>query len=224
MSPLSLTADLMLAGLKAAGEQTRLRILARHRKIETPFPNAKPEAKAMLVQLLDPDQPGEFAQAMMDLGATLCSPRSPSCLICPIQSDCKARQAGEPERYPVKLPKKQKPTRSGAAFVIENDKGEIFLCKRSDTGLLASMTQVPTTDWTARQDGSTDVSEAPVDADWHKAGTIRHTFTHFHLELTVWHTHSDEAPTLAGWWSAKNTLPDLAIPKMMQKVLACGLG
>ncbi len=199
------------------------RVMSRHRKIDTPFPNAKPEAKALLHDFLPDKSPGEFAQAMMDLGATICSPKRPACSLCPIYDDCIAFANGNPENYPYKLPKAVKPTRKGAAFVIRNPQGKVFLCKREDMGLLASMTQVPTSGWDARTDGATGVQAAPVKANWIQKGSIRHTFTHFHLELEVWLAEDTDDVALAGWWCDASDLAQEAIPNVMRKVLQSAL-
>ncbi len=199
------------------------RVVSRHLKIETPLPKSKPEIKAKLHDILHRDKPGEFAQAMMDLGATICTPKRPACALCPINDDCLAFQSGDMERFPVKLPKPEKPTRKGAAFVIRNNQGQIFLCKRPENGLLGGMTQVPTTDWTAKQDGITDASGAPFAADWQYAGIAKHTFTHFHLELSVWTAHSSSELQLDGWWCDQHALNDEALPKVMHRVLSVSI-
>ena len=154
------------------------RVMARHYRIETPIPQAKPEIKTLLESVLDQKKPGEFAQAMMDLGATICTPKRPACVLCPINADCDGYSKGEAERFPIKVPKPEKPTRKGAAFIIRNDKGQVFLCKRGDKGLLAGMTQVPTTNWNAREDGATGSHAAPLKAVWKQIGLAKHTFTH----------------------------------------------
>lgn len=196
------------------------RVMSRRYRIETPLPKAKPEIKELLGSVLDPAKPGEFAQAMMDLGATICTPKRPACALCPINEDCSSFKTGDAERFPIKLPKPEKPTRKGAAFVIENANGEIFLCKRSDTGLLAGMTQVPTTDWNAKTDGATGENAVPFAANWKHKGSVRHTFTHFHLELEVWHTKRIKALPFDGWWRDRSKLTDEALPKVMHKVIA----
>ena len=195
------------------------RVVSRHRMISTPFPKAKEDVRAVLEEVLDPENPGEFAQAMMDLGATLCSPRNPACACCPINKDCLAYISGTQGNYPVKLAKSGKPTRKGAAFIIQNSKGEVFLCKREDKGLLAGMTQVPTTNWNSRKDGATGISAAPLNADWEFAGTVRHTFTHFHLELEVWAVSEANHFAFEGWWCAPENLKNEALPSVMRKVL-----
>lgn len=199
------------------------RVMARHQKIETEFPKAKAETKALLETILDQEKPGEFAQAMMDLGATICTPKNPTCALCPINEDCKAFKNGDAELYPKKQPKAEKPTRKGAAFVIVNSSGQVFLCKRGDSGLLAGMTQVPTTEWTARQDGSIGSQSAPVKADWKSRGSIRHTFTHFYLVLEVWAAEEVSDVPIKGWWCEVAALAEEALPTVMRKVLEAGV-
>ena len=199
------------------------RVMSRHRRIEAYFPEAKAETKLMLGEILDLNRPGEFAQATMDLGATICTPKRPACALCPVNEDCLGLQNGDAELFPYKKPKARKPTRKGAAFVIQNQNGDVFLCKRPQEGLLAGMTQVPTTDWNSRQDGSVDTSEAPIGAVWQKMGVAKHTFTHFHLYLTVWKTCSSRTPNLSGWWCDRNMLKDEAIPTIMRNVIKIAL-
>lgn len=201
------------------------RVMARHRRIKTYFPDAKPETKAMLSQLLDRKRPGEFAQAMMDLGATLCTPKRPTCALCPINEDCLGFRQGDGELYPFKKPKPQKQTRKGAAFVIRNASGDVFLCKREDKGLLAGMSEVPTNAWNSNQDATTDTSEAPMKSHWQKAGIAKHTFTHFHLELSVWTTEiaNHDEPGMEGWWCPTDKLKGEALPKIMRKVIETGI-
>jgi len=199
------------------------RVMARHQKIDTPFPGAKPEAKSLLENFLDQDRPGEFAQAMMDLGATLCSPKRPACALCPIKEDCAGFENGNAENYPYKQPKARKPTRKGAAFVLLNATGAVFLCKRENKGLLAGMTQVPTTDWNSRVDGATGREAGPVQANWQLKGTVRHTFTHFHLELEVWSAQGVIEIPIDGWWCEQQNLKTEALPSIMHKVLDTAL-
>ena len=196
------------------------RVFARLFKIETPLPKAKPEIYHRVEAHLDRSRPGDFAQACMDLGATLCLPKTPNCLICPLAQWCQSRMAGNPTDYPVKAPRKTKPTRTGAAFVAVNSTGAILLQKRPENGLLASMTAVPTSNWTSRRDGAQTADAAPFAARWNDCGTVHHTFTHFHLELKVWHaTVAVPPPKTEGWWSDPHTLPDEALPTVMKKAL-----
>ncbi len=199
------------------------RVMSRHQGIKTFFPEAKAETKAMLAKILDRDRPGEFAQATMDLGATICTPKKPTCSLCPINEDCLGFKNDNAELFPYKKPKALKPTRKGAAFVIQNDNNEIFLCKRPEAGLLAGMTQVPTNAWNSNQDANEDTTDAPFVADWTHAGVAKHTFTHFHLELTVWKTHQIMTPKIAGWWCNINNIAEEAIPKIMLKVIKTAL-
>ena len=195
------------------------RVMSRHQRIEAYFPEAKRETKAMLALILDQKKPGEFAQATMDLGATICTPKRPACSLCPVNEDCLGFRNGDAELFPYKKPKTKKPTRRGAAFVMTNTKGEIFLCKRENTGLLASMTQVPTTDWNSRQNGSFDTTQAPIKADWRNAGIAKHTFTHFHLELIIWTANEVSELPNNGWWCPVEQLSEEALPTVMKKVI-----
>ncbi|MBO6639410.1 MAG: A/G-specific adenine glycosylase [Roseitalea sp.] len=200
------------------------RVVTRLKAIDTPLPKAKPAIKAEVAAMLDADRPGDFAQAMMDLGATICTPKRPACLPCPLRSECTALDAGDPERFPVKAPKKDKPLRVGAAFVLVRGDGAVLLEKRAGTGLLAGMTQVPTTRWTARNDGETDTDAAPVDGlTWRKCGQVRHVFTHFALDLTVWRAHSNHGAGDGQWWSPASELGAEALPTVMKKAIACAL-
>ena len=200
------------------------RVVARLCAIDTPLPEAKKQIRALTQAITPAARPGDFAQAMMDLGATLCTPKRPACLHCPVRDDCRALEEGDPERFPVKPPKKAKPVRRGAAFVLTNGDGAILLEKRGDTGLLAGMTQVPTTGWTARQDGATDVSQAPfADADWIACGTVGHVFTHFELRLSVYRADGEIAPAGHQWWSGPDTIAGEALPTVMKKVLGLAL-
>ncbi|MEL7429345.1 MAG: A/G-specific adenine glycosylase [Pseudomonadota bacterium] len=199
------------------------RVISRYFRVETPFPKAKVQTRDWVAKVLDRNAPGEFAQAMMDLGATVCTPKKPSCMLCPLSADCGGRLKGDAETFPRKLPKKEKPTRTGAAFVLLNSRDEVFLCKRGDSGLLAGMTQVPTTNWTASQDGTVDTCEAPVTADWQNAGIARHTFTHFHLQLTVYKAVANKQPGIEGWWCPARGIRSEALPKVMLKAIDIAL-
>ena len=195
------------------------RVMARLFRIATPFPEAKPYTREHLAAVLDDSRPGEFAQAMMDLGATVCTPKKPNCVTCPLNGVCQAHAKGDMEDFPHKAPKRIKPTRKGAAFVLQREDKAIFLRKRGDTGLLAGMSEVPTTNWNSRQDGGIGAGAAPLKADWKRKGHVRHTFTHFHLELEVWFGQVTEAGNLDGWWSKPDDLPGEALPTVFRKVL-----
>ena len=155
----------------------------------------------------------------MDLGATICTPHKPTCSLCPINQECLAYRNGTPLDFPVKIPKKAKPTRIGAAYVVQRSDGAIWLIKRVASGLLGAMAAVPSTRWTASQDGETGCRAAPVKADWLNCGKIRHTFTHFHLELEVWRGQVEEIDG-DGWWSTPGEIAGEALPTVMKKVIA----
>jgi A/G-specific adenine glycosylase len=195
------------------------RVISRLYAIDAPLPGSKPEMKARVRELTPTDRPGDFAQAMMDLGATICTPKRPACALCPFRDDCLALAEHEPERFPVKAAKKEKPVRVGAAFVAVTENGEILLRRRIETGLLGGMTEVPTTAWTARIDGGTDIDHAPFDSDWHPCGAITHVFTHFELRLSVFRTRVPAGKEPTGWWVPIEKLDDEALPTVMKKVI-----
>lgn len=194
------------------------RVLARYYALPVPLREAKDELRTAL-QSAVPPRAGDFAQAMMDLGATICAPRTALCMLCPLRSDCRATREGAPERYPVKPAKAEKPTRRGHAFVMTDAAGDVFLRSRPGKGLLGGMTEVPTSLW------HPDPAEPdyPWPADWRPCGQVVHVFTHFRLELEVW---SAEVPQAAaesladGWWSPRTALSGEALPTLFRKVLA----
>jgi len=200
------------------------RVVSRLHAIATPLPAAKAGIRAYVEAMLPPDRPGDFAQAMMDLGATLCSPRRPKCMLCPVNGDCAALAEGEPERYPVKAAKKERPRRRGAAFVAVRGDGAVLLRKRPAAGLLAAMAEPPTSAWSARQDGETGPDAAPFPAAWRPAGAIVHVFTHFELTLDVWRADVGDAPAPEGaWWFAPRALAGEALPTVMKKAIAAAV-
>ena len=200
------------------------RVITRLRAIETPLPAAKPEIRAVVENLLPDARPGDFAQAMMDLGATICTPRRPACILCPLKDGCAALAAGDPELFPVKAAKKNVPLRRGAAFVAVDPQGCVLLRKRPESGLLGGMAEVPTTSWSARQDGATDRSAAPFPAKWRAMGTVRHIFTHFALDLDVFRTDGVTMPAPAGaWWSSPDELAGEALPTVMKRAIEAAM-
>jgi A/G-specific adenine glycosylase len=156
------------------------RVMARLFAVETPVPAARPELASLAGSLVTADRPGDWAQALMDLGATVCRPRSPSCLICPVRDWCAAYATGAPETYPRKTRKADRPHRLGFAYVLRDDQGRVGLVQRPAKGLLGGMLGLPTSDWS-----SAPSDAPPVDADWRDAGAVDHVFTHFSLTLTV---------------------------------------
>ena len=196
------------------------RVISRLYAIDAPLPGSKPAMKRKVVELTPADRPGDFAQAMMDLGATICTPKRPACALCPIREHCLAFAEHDPERFPVKAAKKEKPVRFGAAFVAVNNEGEVLLRRRIESGLLGGMTEVPTTAWTARLDGGQTVDHAPFPSPWEPCGTIVHVFTHFELRLSVFRAHMVETTKAAqGWWEPVANLENQALPTVMKKVI-----
>ncbi|HVW92871.1 MAG TPA: A/G-specific adenine glycosylase [Devosia sp.] len=196
------------------------RVLARHLALDVPVREAKDTIRAA-VQRAVPPRAGDFAQALMDLGATICAPKSALCMVCPLQPGCRAAQRGEPLAYPVRAEKPERPTRRGHAFVIRDADGDVFLRKRAETGLLAQMTETPTSPWTAEP----TPPSYPFAGDWRPHGTIVHVFTHFRLELQVWSATTPEPASLEdGWWTSPAELDAEALPTLFRKVLAAALG
>jgi len=199
------------------------RVITRLTALETPLPKAKPQIKATAVELADPERPGDYAQALMDLGATVCTPKTPDCAACPWSRWCAARAAGNQTRYPLKEKKKPKPVRRGACFHVMKD-GALWLRRRPETGLLGAMMELPGTGWSAAPDRAERVEAQPFKAEWRHAGQVRHVFTHFALELDV---YCAEAP--AGWAPPQGVmvpvveLDKAGLPSVMMNAARLGL-
>jgi A/G-specific adenine glycosylase len=198
------------------------RVVSRLFSIGTPLSEAKGDIRTYVEHMVPATRPGDFAQAMMDLGATICTPRRPRCMLCPLREDCSATSS-DPERFPVRLPKGEKPLRRGAAFVAMRHDGAILLRKRADKGLLGGMTEVPTTSWTARVDGATTDAAAPFPGNWRPAGRIGHVFTHFALELDVFKTTTDGVAPAGHFWSLAHEISGEALPTVMKKVIEAAI-
>ncbi|UVK38245.1 A/G-specific adenine glycosylase [Mesorhizobium sp. AR10] len=199
------------------------RVISRLFSIATPLSEAKAEIRTYVERMVPQTRPGDFAQAMMDLGATICTPRRPRCMLCPLREDCSATVSGDPERFPVRLPKSDKPLRRGAAFIAVRADGAILLRKRQEKGLLGGMTEVPTTGWTARIDGATTDAAAPFPANWRRAGQIAHVFTHFALELDVFHAHVNDDTPAGHFWSLPSDISGEALPTVMKKAIEAAI-
>ncbi len=200
------------------------RVISRLEAIEVPLPLSKPQIKSITQTLVPSSRAGDFAQALMDLGATICTPKSPNCLICPWTEHCAARRSGIAETLPRKAPKKAIPTRKAYAFWIEHG-GKVLLRQRPDKGLLGGMLEVPSTEWTEKLPKT---YVPPLDATWRKlAGPVEHTFTHFHLELTVLSATglvSGEIREEGAYrWVKREHLHEEALPTLMRKVIAKAL-
>ncbi|OUS19334.1 A/G-specific adenine glycosylase [Litorivita pollutaquae] len=157
------------------------RVMARLYDIHTPLPAAKPELMARAAALTPPERCGDYAQAVMDLGATICTPKSPACGICPWRGPCAARARGTAAQLPKKTPKKPKPLRLGVVYIGRRSDGAYLMERRPDTGLLGGMLGWPGAVW-----GDEFIEAPPIKADWRALSEeARHTFTHFHLRLAV---------------------------------------
>lgn len=192
------------------------RVMARVLALDKPVREVKPQITAV-VQSVVPHRAGDFAQAMMDLGATICAPKTALCHACPIKPDCAAAALGSPLDFPVRQSKKPRPHKYGHAYVIRRDDGAVLLRRRPDKGMLAQMTETPGSDWTT--DGQKP--EFPITGTWSEAGTVTHVFTHFSLDLDVWLL--DDSDFRAGdgeWWALPEELPGEALPSLFRKVLA----
>jgi len=202
------------------------RVIARLYAIETPLPDAKTEIQARAARLVPQGRAGDYAQAMMDLGATVCMPRNPRCVICPLMKNCRALKLGIAEELPRRVPKADKPTQRGLAFVLANRDGAILLRKRPTKGLLGGMDEVPSSPWREGKLVLEDaMKQAPVPANWKVLeGGVRHTFTHFHLELAVDRataTTSRLAKLAPGSaWVEIDRMTERALPTLMRKVIA----
>ncbi|OYY78899.1 MAG: A/G-specific adenine glycosylase [Rhizobiales bacterium 24-66-13] len=202
------------------------RVVSRLYAVDAPLPKSKPRIKALAAALTPHARPGDFAQGMMDLGATLCTPRSPACVLCPLCAPCLGRAAGDAARYPVKTAKGEKPARAGIAFLAVRADGAVLLRTRPEKGLLAQMTEVPSTPWSAGVPAPGDHAPLSAGAKGWRAlpGRVSHVFTHFALELEVWRADLPAAtPAPAGHrWVLPRDFAGEALPSVMRKVLAHG--
>lgn len=189
------------------------RVVARLCAIAAPLPGARKAIRAAADRVTPQDRAGDFAQAMMDLGATVCTPRGPRCLVCPLADLCVARR-DRPEAYPVKAPKRARPSRAGRAFWIVRE-GAVWLVQRPGRGMLGGMRALPDDGWSARGDGH---GEPPFAGDWQPAGQVSHGFTHFDLTLSVWTAPPGPAtpPGEGEWWPLAR-LAEAGLPTLFAK-------
>lgn len=212
------------------------RVVARLYALKKPLPEIKQLLKQKAAELTPAKRPGDYAQAMMDLGATVCTPKSPACTKCPIIDHCAAKKQGCAEALPARAPKKAKPVRYGTAFLVLRDDGSVLLRQRTGKGLLAKMLEVPATPWCQKQAEQGTVGEeeesTPLDTDWQSIpGLVTHTFTHFHLQVKVKlayvATDSLLPPRAAPErcrWVLRDRLAGEALPGIMRKIISHGFG
>ena len=192
------------------------RVMARLYRVAEPLPAAKETLRAYAAGLTPNKRAGDYAQAVMDLGATVCTPRNPVCGLCPWRSGCLGFREQDAQSYPRKLPKKAKPVRFGVAYVLIRDDGAVLLERRPDKGLLGGMLGWPGSEWA---EGPVD-STPPAPAGWQELGAeVRHTFTHFHLRLKVHFARvSGETTPDRGEFLERNHYRPADLPTVMRKV------
>ncbi|MEM6266349.1 MAG: A/G-specific adenine glycosylase [Pseudomonadota bacterium] len=200
------------------------RVVARLFNLSDPLPGVRKAIRAHAETLTPDERAGDFAQAMMDLGSSICTSKAPRCLLCPLQDACEGRRLGEPERLPLKPPKKAKPERCGTAFWIERETAtgarEVWLVTRPTKGMLGGMRALPDDGWNAREDGT---AKAPFAGPWEPLGAVRHTFTHAHLTLAVKRIQSGTDPPQAGQWWPVDRLDEAGLPTLFAKAARLGV-
>lgn len=189
------------------------RVVARLFAIAEPLPGARKAIRARADDITPEDRAGDFAQAMMDLGATICTPRAPRCPLCPLADQCQGRRSGDPARFPLKAPRKARPLRRGRAYWIERD-GAVWLVRRQGTGMLGGMRALPGDGWSASGDGNGGPAGEPL-------GVVRHGFTHFDLELTL--ERVDQKVGEGEWW-ALDRLAEAGLPTLFAKAARLAAG
>jgi A/G-specific adenine glycosylase len=204
------------------------RVVSRLYAVEAPLPQAKPLIQELAATLLGPSRAGDSAQALMDLGSSICTPKKPACALCPLNEDCVARARSDQETFPRKAPKKTGELRRGAAFIVTRG-DELLVRTRAEKGLLGGMTEVPGSEWLAGQGDKAALQQAPAlkgVVRWHrKVGVVTHVFTHFPLELVVYTAKlaaRSRAPEGMRWVPIA-TLAGEALPNVMRKAIAHGL-
>lgn len=201
------------------------RVTARLFAVREPLPGAKRRlaelARRLGTQQAARARPGDFAQALFDLGATVCTPRRPACALCPLLSGCAARREGIAEMLPAKAEKRAKPQRYGAVFWLEDCAGHVLLRRRPPEGLLGGMLELPGTPWREMRWGEADaLSHAPGNAEWREAGLVRHVFTHFALDLAVL---SGRVARLPGEGTRREAVLEAGLPAVMAKAARLAL-
>jgi len=197
-----------------------IRTISRLYAVEAEMPKNKNQIQILAQALCPQGQSGDFAEALMDLGSQVCRPKNPKCPECPWHLDCNAFQSGLALNYPKKALKKEKPTRRGWAFWIVRPDGSVFLEQRPPKGLLGGMMGLPTTHWDTQPPTAIEAMKALGFENGHSLpGFIKHTFTHFHLELRVIHVKANGTDELSGIWALPQSLTEQALPSVMKKVI-----
>jgi A/G-specific adenine glycosylase len=208
------------------------RVVARLFAVKQPLPQSKPEIRRLAATLTPSRRAGDFAQAMMDLGAAICTPKRPSCLMCPLQGDCHAHARGIEAGLPAKKENPERPSRFGVAFLALREDGHVLVRRRPEAGLLGGMLEVPSSEWLPDWIGADDaLGAAPVKAGWWPVpGSVTHTFTHFKLELMVYRAIVPVEAALTFWadpercrWLKRSEIDRSALPSVMRKVIAHAL-
>lgn len=204
------------------------RVISRLFAIEEALPKSKSQIGELAAQLTPQSRPGDYAQAIMDLGATVCRPKGPDCGNCPWADACEAHKREAPEEYPRRAKKKPRPLRTGTAYWLESD-GHVYLRRRADKGLLGGMLEVPSTQWREgdRCDGGADCSVVLAEAEWRAMpGRVCHVFTHFELELAVMRAEAPSRPDNLedGIWHPLSEISTAGLPSVMNKIAAHVLG
>jgi len=196
------------------------RIMARLYKVNKPIQQSRTRLENLAARHSPQHRPGDYAQAIMDLGAVVCTPRSPKCVECPWSSLCEAHATGKPENWPRKKPKRSKPRCYGVVFWIERPDGAVALRRRPDDGLLGGMLEVPNSGWHDRPLSEGFVgTQSPMKTQWVLIpGLVRHSFTHFDLEVTIFAGRSEKAPD-GTFWCPKGDIESQALPSLMRKVV-----
>ncbi|MBC8338112.1 MAG: A/G-specific adenine glycosylase [Rhodospirillales bacterium] len=197
------------------------RVTARLFALGDTLPKGRKKISERASLLTPKNRPGDFAQALMDLGAGVCTPKAPDCSACPLTPECLAAGQGEAERYPVKVAKAARPVRYGMVFWAVQGDGRVLLRQRPEKGLLGGMTEFPSTDWRKQIWSSAEAAkQAPVKGRWRRLdGVVRHTFTHFHLELTVLTAEvAIKREPEGALWSKPSGFSDHALPTVMKKI------
>ena len=195
------------------------RVVARLFAVDEPLPQAKPRLRALAMALVPQERAGDFAQAMMDLGAVLCAPRRPRCVLCPWRGDCAAAATGIQESLPARVEKPERPLRYGVVFWLEREDGAVMLRRRPERGLLGGMIELPSTPWRELTWGDAEAVEAaPVATEWTALpGTVQHGFTHFRLELALMAGQTAAPPK--GIWAQPDEFKNYAFPTLTKKLV-----